>query len=86
MPRGWGISATLGTLESAVYRADPRRLRLWGGVLGDAIIGTFLAETLGLAAPRAAFCHTIARTGLPPPASAIVAGLGALGWDLSHAP
>ncbi len=54
-----GDFCTLGALESAAYGADQRRLRLWGIVLGVAIIGTFLAEALGLAAPTETFYHTI---------------------------
>lgn len=66
-----GDFCTLGALESAVYGADQRRLRLWGVVLGVAIIGTFLAEAMGLADPTATFYHTIAWS----PAASIVGGL-----------
>ena len=46
-----GEFCTLGALEAATYGNDQRRLRLWGVVLGVAILGTFIAEALGLAAP-----------------------------------
>ena len=66
-----GDFCTLGALESSVYGADQRRLRLWGIVLGVAIAGTFLAEALGIAAPTATFYHTIAWS----PAASILGGL-----------
>lgn len=66
-----GDFCTLGALESSVYGADQRRLRLWGVVLGVAIAGTFLAEALGIAAPTATFYHTIAWS----PAASILGGL-----------
>lgn len=66
-----GDFCTLGALESAVYGADQRRLRLWGVVLGVAIIGTFAAEAIGLAEPTATFYHTIAWS----PAASILGGL-----------
>lgn len=66
-----GEFCTLGALESAAYGADQRRLRLWGVVLGTAIIGTFLAEAAGLAAPTETFYHTIAWN----PVASVVGGL-----------
>lgn len=50
-----GDFCTLGALEAAVYGADQRRRRLCGIVLGVAIVGTFLAEALGFAAPTATY-------------------------------
>ena len=66
-----GDFCTLGALESAVYGDDQRRLRLWGVVLGVAMIGTFVAEALGIAEPTATFYHTVAWN----PAASILGGL-----------
>lgn len=55
-----GDFCTLGALESAVYGEDQRRLRLWGIVIGTAILGTFIAEAAGYAAPTLTFYQTIA--------------------------
>lgn len=43
-----GNFCTLGAIESAVWGQDQRRLRLWGVVLGTAIIGTQGGAALGL--------------------------------------
>ena len=66
-----GEFCTLGALEAASYGNDQRRLRLWGVVLGVAILGTFLAEALGFAAPDQTFYHTIAWN----PVASVVGGL-----------
>ncbi len=66
-----GEFCTLGALEAAAYGNDQRRLRLWGVVLGTAIIGTFLAEALGYARPTESFYHTIGWN----PAASVVGGL-----------
>lgn len=42
-----GDFCTLGAVESAVYGADQRRLRLWGIVLGTGISATYLLVALG---------------------------------------
>ena len=55
-----GDFCTLGALESALYGADQRRLRLWGVVLAVAILGTFIGDALGLIDISATFYHQIA--------------------------
>ncbi len=71
-----GEFCTLGALESAAYGADQRRLRLWGIVLGTAILGTFAAEALGLARPAATFYHTIAWNPFASVAGGLIFGYG----------
>ncbi len=66
-----GEFCTLGAIEAAYYGDDQRRLRLWGVVLGTAIIVTFAAEALGWAAPTQTFYHTIAWN----PIASVVGGL-----------
>ena len=66
-----GNFCTLGAIETAFFGDDQRRLRLWGIVLGIAIGGTYLAASLGLAAPEESFYHTIAWN----PVASIVGGL-----------
>ncbi|HEX9857333.1 MAG TPA: YeeE/YedE family protein [Paracoccaceae bacterium] len=55
-----GDFCTLGAVETAVYGADQRRLRLWGVVLGVAILGTHLAAAVGLIDLGQTFYHQIA--------------------------
>ena len=43
-----GDFCTLGALESALYGADQRRLRLWGVVLATAMLGTHVLAAAGL--------------------------------------
>lgn len=43
-----GDFCTLGAVETAVYGGDQRRLRLWGIVLGTALLGTHLLAAAGL--------------------------------------
>ncbi|SNX71078.1 hypothetical protein SAMN05878503_10831 [Cereibacter ovatus] len=43
-----GDFCTLGAVETAVYGGDQRRLRLWGIVLGTALLGTHLLAVAGL--------------------------------------
>lgn len=71
-----GEFCTLGALEAAAYGNDQRRLRLWGVVLGTAIIGTFLAEALGYARPTETFYHTIAWSPLASVAGGLIFGYG----------
>ncbi|WP_306418081.1 YeeE/YedE family protein [Albidovulum aquaemixtae] len=66
-----GDFCTLGAIEAAHYGDDRRRLRLWGVVIGTAIIATFAAEAMGWAAPSETFYHTIAWN----PLASIVGGL-----------
>jgi uncharacterized protein len=55
-----GDFCTLGAIESAAYGDDQRRLRLWGVVLGVAIIGTYGLAALGLIDIGGTFYHQIA--------------------------
>ncbi len=71
-----GEFCTLGALEAAAYGNDQRRLRLWGVVLGTAIIGTFVAEALGYARPTETFYHTIAWSPLASVAGGLIFGYG----------
>lgn len=66
-----GEFCTLGALESALYGADQRRLRLWGVVLGVAIFGTYLGGILGLIDIGGTIYHQLAWN----PAAAIAGGL-----------
>lgn len=54
-----GDFCTLGAIESAVYGADQKRLRLWGIVLGTAIATTWIAEAAGVVNVSATFYHQI---------------------------
>ncbi|MBL4916490.1 YeeE/YedE family protein [Szabonella alba] len=55
-----GDFCTLGAIEAAAYGADQRRLRLWGVVLGVAILGTYGGAALGLIDIAGTFYHQIA--------------------------
>ena len=66
-----GDFCTLGAVETAVYGKDQRRLRLWGIVLGVAILGTHLGAQTGLIDIGATFYHSIAWN----PVASIVGGL-----------
>lgn len=66
-----GEFCTLGALETAVYGRDQRRLRLWGIVLGVAILGTQGGAMAGWIDLGATFYHTIAWN----PLASIVGGL-----------
>ena len=54
-----GDFCTLGALESAIYGQDQKRLRLWGIVLGVAILGTQFGGLAGWIDLSATFYHTI---------------------------
>lgn len=54
-----GDFCTLGALESAVYGKDQRRLRLWGIVLGVAILGTQIGALGGWIDLDGSFYHAI---------------------------
>lgn len=71
-----GDFCTLGALESAAYGGDQRRLRLWGIVLGVAIVTTFLAEAAGWAEPRQTFYHTIAWNPIASVLGGLIFGYG----------
>lgn len=62
---------TLGALETAVFGRDWRLLRLWGVVLGVAIIGTQLGHSAGIID----IGHTIYSSFVWIPAASIVGGL-----------
>lgn len=66
-----GDFCTLGALEHAAYGGNATRLRLWGVVLGTAILATQGAAGLGLINLSATFYHSI--TWLP--AASIIGGL-----------
>lgn len=66
-----GDFCTLNAIESATYGGDQRRARLWGVVLGVAIIALFVAEALGFALITQSPYHMIAFN----PLAAILGGL-----------
>jgi uncharacterized membrane protein YedE/YeeE len=55
-----GDFCTLGAIEQAIYGEDSRRLRLWGVVLGVAILGTQLGALAGLIDLGQTIYHNIA--------------------------
>ena len=66
-----GNFCTLGAIESAVYGEDQRRLRLWGIVLGTAILGTQLGAAAGAIDLAGSYYHQIAWN----PFASIIGGL-----------
>lgn len=66
-----GDFCTLGALESAIYGKDYRRLRLWGIVLGVAILTTQGLAMAGWIVPSGSFYHNIVWN----PLGSIVGGL-----------
>lgn len=66
-----GDFCTLGALEAAVYGQDQTRLRIWGLVLGTAILGTQLLAMAGFIELGATFYHAISWN----PAASIIGGL-----------
>lgn len=66
-----GDFCTLNAIESAAYGGDQRRARLWGVVLGVAILVLFFAEAAGLALITQSPYHLIAFN----PLAAIFGGL-----------
>ena len=66
-----GDFCTLGALESAAYGKDQKRLRLWGIVLGVAILGTQFGALAGLVDLSGTFYHAIAWN----PLASILGGL-----------
>lgn len=75
-----GDFCTLGALESAVYGADQRRMRLWGIVLGVAILGTQFGAIFGLIDLGQTIYHAIKWN----PAASIVGG-GLFGYGMALA-
>ena len=66
-----GDFCTLGAIESAVYGKDQRRLRLWGVVLGVAILAVQGGAAAGLIDLSATFYHSIAWS----PVASVAGGL-----------
>jgi uncharacterized membrane protein YedE/YeeE len=66
-----GDFCTLNAIESAAYGGDQRRARLWGVVLGVAILALFFAEAAGFALITQSPYHQIAFN----PFAAIFGGL-----------
>lgn len=66
-----GDFCTLGALEAAVYGQNPTRLRLWGVVLGVAILGTQFGAAAGLIDLGGTIYHSIAWN----PLASIIGGL-----------
>lgn len=66
-----GDFCTLGALETAAYGRDQKRLRLWGIVLGVAILGTQFGALAGVIDLGSTFYHAIQWN----PAASIVGGL-----------
>lgn len=66
-----GDFCTLGALETAIYGRDQTRIRLWGVVLGVAILGIQFGALWGVIDLSASFYHQIAWN----PIASIVGGL-----------
>lgn len=71
-----GDFCTLGALESAVYGKNQKRARLWGVVLGVAILGTQLGAAAGLIDLRATFYHALVWNPLASVLGGLVFGYG----------
>ncbi len=71
-----GDFCTLGALESAVYGKDQKRARLWGIVLGVAILGTQFGAMAGLIDLGATFYHALKWNPLASVLGGLVFGYG----------
>lgn len=71
-----GDFCTLGAIESAVYGKDQRRLRLWGVVLGVAILAAQGCAAAGLIDLSATFYHAIAWDPVASVAGGLMFGYG----------
>lgn len=71
-----GDFCTLGALESAVYGRDPLRLRLWGVVLGVAILATQLGAQAGLIDLGSTYYHAIEWNALGSVVGGLIFGYG----------
>ncbi len=71
-----GGFCTLGALETAVYGKDQKRLRLWGVVLGVAILGTQLGAMAGLINLTDTIYHSISWNPLASILGGLVFGYG----------
>jgi uncharacterized protein len=54
-----GNFCTLNAIETAVWGGDQRRLRLWGIVLGVAILGTWIGDAAGVITLSGTFYHSL---------------------------
>lgn len=71
-----GDFCTLGALESAVYGGEQRRARMWGIVLGVAILATWLGSVIGVIDVGATIYHDTAWNPLASIAGGLVFGYG----------
>ncbi len=71
-----GDFCTLGALETALYGEDQRRLRLWGIVLGVALIGTWMLAATGHIDVAGTFYHQIAWNPLASIFGGLIFGYG----------
>lgn len=71
-----GSFCTLGAIESALYGGDERRLRLWGVVLGTAILATHLGAAAGWIDLGATIYHAIGWNAAASVAGGLVFGYG----------
>lgn len=71
-----GSFCTLGALETAVYGKDQKRLRLWGIVLGVAVLGTQLGAMAGLINLTDTIYHSISWNPLASILGGLVFGYG----------
>lgn len=71
-----GDFCTLGALESAVYGRDQKRLRLWGVVLGVAILATQLGALVGWIDLSGTFYHTLRWSPIASIAGGLLFGYG----------
>lgn len=71
-----GDFCTLGALEAAVYGHDQTRIRLWGIVVGTAILGTQIGGLLGFIDLSNTFYHQIAWNPFASIAGGLIFGYG----------
>lgn len=71
-----GDFCTLGALESALYGQDQKRMRLWGIVLGVAVLLTQVAWLAGYARIEASMYHAFAWAPLASVVGGLVFGYG----------
>jgi uncharacterized membrane protein YedE/YeeE len=71
-----GDFCTLGAIESAAYGKDQKRIRLWGIVLGVAIVGTQFGAIGGWIDLEASFYHAIAWNPLASVLGGLIFGYG----------
>ena len=75
-----GEFCTLGAIESAAYAGDQRRARLWGIVLGTAIIATYALAAAGQIDLSATLYHRVAWN----PWASVIGGL-IFGYGMAYA-